>query len=71
MDCRIEISGPGGCINNQLVVIEKALRDIGYKVDVVNNCPTNRTAAEDLAFITSLANKGTVVITMHHMPWGS
>lgn len=69
-DYKIEISGPGGCINNALVVVEKALREAGYKVSVTNPHPAEMTTEEHLAFVASLHDKGTVAITMKHYPWG-
>lgn len=70
-DCTITITGPGEMINNELAVIEKAFRDIGYEVVVDNKHPDKMTNEERLKFIESLQNRGTVKIIMQHCPWGA
>ena len=76
MSSIIRIIGPGGCINNELAVIEAALRSAGYIVEVKNDNPDsdNPDAPKDrIAHITKL-NSGKspsfVTVEMQHQPWG-
>ena len=32
----VTVSGPGECIGNEMLIIEKALKDAGYPVEVID-----------------------------------
>lgn len=60
----VTVSGPGGCIDNQMLIIEKALRDAGYHVKVRNEYPPK----DDI--IKQSDNKWLIVLNAEHLPWG-
>ena len=35
----VKVSGPGECIHNEMLIIEKALTDAGYPVEVKDEYP--------------------------------
>ena len=69
-DYTITISGPGGCVNNLLVVIQKALEDYHFKVEVNNPHPPEMSSESHLGFVGTLKEPGSVTINMTHYPWG-
>lgn len=69
-DYEVKITGPGGCINNVLAVIQKALQDAGFTVTVDNDHPIEKSLEDRLAFVQTLKDKGSVGIEMRHVPWG-
>ncbi len=68
----VVISGPGGCVNNVAVVVERALRDAGFGLTVRNPAPPDRTDAEMVQHVARTTRDGsqTVVVAVEHVPWG-
>jgi hypothetical protein len=69
-DYEIRIRGAGGCINNLLFVVEKALRDAGFPVEVENDAPTRYRPEVMAAHVANVAKGMNVGIVMDHIPWG-
>lgn len=72
IDYNITITGPGGCINNLLEVIQSALEVRGISVEVENDHPDSRPKLQE--FIASKDNffAGNIVhVKMNHAPWGA
>jgi hypothetical protein len=76
----IRISGPGGVINGPMLVIQRALIEHGYAVEVENDhAPGYEYASEDerkylqrlrqMNFETH-ENRSVIQIKMKHEPWG-
>lgn len=76
MMARIKVSGPGGCISTEMRVIEKALRDAGFQVTVIDDHrPEDNGAAEDwleksLERVKLLPDNYQVTLIADHQPWG-
>jgi hypothetical protein len=72
MDYRIEIkvSGPGMTINTEMALIEKALRDAGIPVDVVNEHPDSPTSNQLSESHIEYCRKRGVKLVANHCPWG-
>lgn len=71
---QIHITGAGGIISNEVVLIEKILLDHGYIVDVRDpHLDRNRTydeTSEHMKKYNSECGPATIVITTNHLPWG-
>ncbi|NBP01235.1 MAG: hypothetical protein EBU90_14060 [Proteobacteria bacterium] len=60
----VTVTGPGECIHNEMLIIEKALKDAGYPVTVINSHPpANKT-------ITDAPKGWKIILTAEHQPWG-
>jgi len=81
MYTKINISGPGSCINGELAIIQKALEDAGFKVDVTNSHPEEypgrkfKSVEDRILHVknfntTCKEEHRTILITMNHQPWG-
>lgn len=64
MEIVITVSGPGECINNEMLIIEEALKDALYPVKVINDHPPK-------SWTITNASRGTkVTLIADHQPWG-
>lgn len=73
IDYKVKVSGPGGCVNNPRSVIEKALREAGFEVEVDNECPEELTLDQEVEWAKQVNEKyppNKVKITVDHWPWG-
>ena len=60
----VKVSGPGQCIHNQMHIIEKALKEAGYPVEVIDEYPTEDNTIER-------ASEGwKITLVANHCPWG-
>jgi hypothetical protein len=71
---RITISGPGGCINNEVVLLTDLLNYLGYDVEVNNPYPDDKPRtpaqlAEEIKKLNS-SKPWKIVINADHVPWG-
>jgi len=64
ININVTVSGPGECINNEMLIIEKALKDAGYPVTVVNEFPPKPATIVKAPFGWS------ITLTAKHQPWG-
>ena len=60
----VTVAGPGQCIGNEMLIIEKALRDAGYTVEVIDSYPL------DTKEIKSATRSCNIVLKAEHRPWG-
>lgn len=60
----VTVSGPGGTIHNQMMIIEQALKGAGYPVTVVNEYP------EDEHIIRPASPGWQITLVARHLPWG-
>lgn len=63
------------CINNELAVIEKALKENGFEIVVENEHPSEYSEKQILEHIKRLTKErngvfAKVKIVMKHLPWG-
>jgi hypothetical protein len=65
----ITISGPGGCITAQGILVKRALEAAGVPVEVVDDHP-EKSEEEVLSHFETVADKIPVQIKMVHLPWG-
>lgn len=61
----IIVKGPGGVINNELAIIEKALKDAGAEVTIENDCPE-----EGRVTPWRSSENVQVLLIAYHQPWG-
>ena len=60
----VTVTGPGECIGNEMLIIEKALRDAGYPVTVIDEYPPKEITIDR-------ASKGwNITLKAQHCPWG-
>ena len=60
----VKVTGPGECISNEMLIIEKALKDAGYPVEVIDEFPPEIKEIKP-------ANAGwKIVLIAKHCPWG-
>jgi len=69
IEYRVEISDPGLCVNNPTVIIEKALKEAGFVVEVENEF-LPESVEERLEFVTNDKNPGKIKLKVEHWPWG-
>jgi hypothetical protein len=72
-DIVIKITGPGLVVNGPSIIVLKALRDIGFKVECEDwrgKDQWQRTEIENLEFIKSIANQIKVKVNVNPVPWG-
>lgn len=72
---RITIKGLGGGINFEMQLIEKALRDAGIQVEVINDaadwvCSNQPGWFEHVLEAAKTKGDHKVVLTAIHEPWG-
>ena len=60
----VKVSGPGTCIGNEMLIIEKALKDAGYPVEVVDEFPPKDKA------IRPASAGWNIKLEANHCPWG-
>lgn len=61
---KVKVIGPGECIGNEMNIIEKALKDAGYPVEVIDEYPPKNKD-------TKRANAGwKIILEAQHCPWG-
>ena len=65
MIVKIEVSGPGQCIYNEMLIIEKALKDAGYCVEVIDDYPSEN---QEIKSVIGYNTK--VILKANHQPWG-
>jgi hypothetical protein len=77
----VKIRGMGGIINFEALLIERLFKELGYQVEVDNNCPyeeknphpsaINETEDEFVERCKKLNHsKTTVKLEVEHCPWG-
>lgn len=72
---QITVRGPGGGINFEMQIIEKALRDAGIQVEVINDAADWVCSNEPGWFervLEGVKSRGDsrAVLTAIHQPWG-
>lgn len=73
-DYRVHVIGPGGCIQDVMDVVEKALRDAGLDVVIDNDHPTPQAgdpAGSMRAAAASEHGPDNVLLKAVHCPWGA
>ena len=60
----VQVSGPGECISNQMLIIERALLDAGYPVEVIDEYPPENKE------ITKATAGCRITLKANHCPWG-
>ena len=60
----VTVSGPGECIGNEMLIIEKALKDAGYPVEVIDEYPP-----KDIT-IDRASEGWKITLKANHCPWG-
>jgi hypothetical protein len=76
----VKIRGMGGIINFEALLIERLFKELGYKVEVDNNCPyqershpseIKETEDEFVERCKKLNHaKTTIKLEVEHCPWG-
>ena len=61
----VKVIGPGQCIGNEMLIIEKALRDAGYPVEVIDEFPP-----ENKKIHKNANSRWKIVLEANHCPWG-
>ena len=61
---QVKVTGPGECIGNEMLIIEKALRDAGYPIEVIDPYPP------EVKEIKSPPAGWKIVLKADHCPWG-
>ncbi len=64
---RIDVTGPCGCINNEIELISYILKEKGYSVNITNSYPSK--IEFDLLKEVKTENIEIDLIA-HHSPWG-
>lgn len=64
INIEVKVSGPGECISNEILIIEKALRDVGYPVEIVDEYPPENRE------IRKASEGWKITIVANHCPWG-
>jgi hypothetical protein len=72
---RITVEGMGGGINFEMQIIEKALKEAGIEVEVINDAADWECSNEPGWFERSLERSKTkknirAVLKANHLPWG-
>lgn len=62
----IKVNGPGQCIYNEMLIIEKALKDAGYYVEVIDDYPP----PENQKIESVIGYNIKVILKANHQPWG-
>jgi hypothetical protein len=70
IEYRVDVSGPGGCVNHVAIVIEKALRDAGFGVDVQNAHADPPSVSEKMLSLNVTPDREHVRVSVTHYPWG-
>jgi hypothetical protein len=74
MNINIDVTGPGGCINSTMDVIQRTFEYLGYKIVIENDHDdkfTDKMTTDELETFIKKHSKGCqVTIKAHHCPWG-
>lgn len=60
----VKVIGPGECISNEMNIIEKALTDAGYPVEVIDEYPPESKE------IRRASEGWKITLQAQHCPWG-
>ncbi|RWZ87259.1 MAG: hypothetical protein EO766_12095 [Hydrotalea sp. AMD] len=68
----IKVTGPGGCIEFEAIMIERLFKDLGYTVNVTNNCPYdgNESIDEFVERCKTIKHKMNINLVVDNRPWG-
>ena len=60
----VQVTGPGEGIGNEMLIIERALRDAGYPVEVIDEYPPENKE------IRKAPAGWRITLKANHLPWG-
>ncbi len=72
-DVKIRIIGPGLVVNGPALIVLKALKDAGYKIDCEDWDGLKQwtgTDAQNLTFAASVASGMSINVSVEPYPWG-